>query len=138
MLRLALLTGEADYDRRARSILRAVQPALERQPSAFGRFLCSADRALAEPIDAVVAGDHGTEAALALRSAVAQPYAPDLVIAPWDGGDDPAWPLFQDKVARDGAPTAYVCRGYACDRPSQDPDEARAQVARLAVSPKGS
>ena len=138
MLRLALLTGEADYDRRARSILRAVQPALDRQPSAFGRFLCSADRALAEPIDAVVAGDRGTEAALALRSAVAQPYAPDLVIAPWDGGGDPAWPLFQDKVARDGGPTAYVCRGYACDRPSQDPDEARAQVTRLAVSPKGS
>ena len=46
LLRLALLTGEADYDRRARSILRAVAPALDRQPSAFGRMLSAVDRSL--------------------------------------------------------------------------------------------
>jgi uncharacterized protein YyaL (SSP411 family) len=137
MLRLALLTGEADYDRRARSILRAVQPALDRQPSAFGRFLCAADRGLAEPVDAVIAGSPAAAPALALRRAAAQPYAPDLVIAPWDGGNAP-WPLFAEKAPREGQPTAYVCRGYACDRPTSDPAEVREQVARLAVSRPGS
>ena len=53
----ALLTGDEDFARRARSILRAVAPALERQPSAFGRMLCAADRLLGEQIDVVVAGD---------------------------------------------------------------------------------
>src|SRR5574338_1472908 len=43
MLRLALLTGDEDLDRRARSILRAAAPALERQPTAFGRMLSAAD-----------------------------------------------------------------------------------------------
>ncbi len=87
LLRLALLTGEADYDRRARSILRAVAPALDRQPSAFGRMLSAVDRSLPPPIDAVIAGDPTDEAAAALRRAVARPYAPDLVIAgaPSDG-----------------------------------------------------
>jgi hypothetical protein len=138
MLRLALLTGEPDYERRARSILRAVQPALDRQPSAFGRFLCAADRALAEPIDVVVAGNPASPAAAALRQAVAQPFAPDLVIAPL-GEAAAGWALFEDKAARDGQATAYVCRGYACDRPTRDPQEARDQVARLAaVSRPGS
>jgi uncharacterized protein YyaL (SSP411 family) len=137
MLRLALLTGEADYDRRARSILRAVQPALDRQPSAFGRFLCAADRALAEPLDAVIAGPRAAEAAVSLRQAAAQPYAPDLVIAPWEGDDEP-WPLFAEKLRRDGTATAYVCRGYACDRPTSDPAEVREQVSRLALSRRGS
>ena len=55
LLRLALITGDADYDRRARSILRAVAPVLERQPSMFGRMLCAVDRSLGHPSDAVIA-----------------------------------------------------------------------------------
>ena len=139
LLRLALLTGEPDYDRRARSILRAVAPALDRQPSAFGRMLSAVDRSFSAPIDAVIAGDPTDEATAALRHVVAGPYAPDLVIAhaPSDGSMA-GWPLFEGKVPRDGMATAYVCRGYACEAPTRDPHEAAAQVARLALSPAGS
>ncbi|HYM51994.1 MAG TPA: thioredoxin domain-containing protein [Candidatus Dormibacteraeota bacterium] len=134
LLRLALLTGIPDHDRRARSILRAVAPALERQPTAFGRMLSAADRALAEPLDAVVAGEPADKRALALRQAVARPYAPDLVIAPVvPGGALDDMPLFAGKGIRDGAPIAYVCRGYACDEPTADPARAAAQVAGLAA-----
>jgi uncharacterized protein YyaL (SSP411 family) len=139
LLRLALLTGEPDYDRRARSILRAVAPALDRQPSAFGRMLSAVDRSLAPPIDAVIVGDPDDQQAAALRGAVARPYAPDLVIAAATPDGLPgAWPLFEGKVAREGTATAYVCRGYACEAPTADPDEASAQVARMALSPAGS
>ena len=139
LLRLALLTGVADYDRRARSILRAVAPALARQPSAFGRMLAAVDRSLSAPIDAVIAGDPTDPAANELRRAVAQPYAPDLVIAasPPDGGLG-GWPLLDGKVARMGVATAYVCRGYACEAPTEDPREAEMQVAQIAISPAGS
>jgi uncharacterized protein YyaL (SSP411 family) len=135
MLRLALLTGEADYDRRARSILRAVAPALDRQPSAFGRMLSAVDRALSPPIDAVIAGDPVGEPATALRQALARPYAPDLVIAPLSpGAASERWPLFEGKVPRGGEATAYVCRGYSCDEPTTDAQRAVSQVERLAVS----
>jgi uncharacterized protein YyaL (SSP411 family) len=130
LLRLALLTGEADHDRRARSILRAAGPALERHPVQFGRMLAAADRALGEPLDAVIAGDE--PGALALRRAAAAPYQPDLVIAQLSGQDGVAgWPLFEGKAARDGRATAYVCRGYACEEPTQDPHRVREQVAGL-------
>jgi uncharacterized protein YyaL (SSP411 family) len=36
-------------------------------------------------------------------------------------------------VPRDGASTAYVCRGYACDEPTSDPQRVRAQVAALSA-----
>jgi uncharacterized protein len=143
LLRLALLTGDEDHDRRARSILRAVAPALDRQPSAFGRMLSAVDRSLGEPLDAVVAGDPDDAGASALRRAVARPFAPNLVIAPLvPGGPLADLPLFAGKGIREGAPTAYVCRGYACDEPTTDPDQAAAQVAGLAArvgpSPAGS
>ena len=54
--RLALLTGETSYARRADAILRAIAPALDRQPSAFGRMLSAVDRRLGDPVDVVVAG----------------------------------------------------------------------------------
>jgi uncharacterized protein YyaL (SSP411 family) len=138
LLRLALLTGQPEHDRRARRILRAVAPALERQPSAFGRALCAADRALAEPVDAVVIGDSADAATRALLRAVAAPYAPDLVIAAHDPDDETpsgaalaVMPLFEGKHARDGMPTAYVCRGYACEEPTTDPELAARQVTGL-------
>jgi hypothetical protein len=135
LLRLALLTGEPDHDRRARSILRAAAPALDRHPIQFGRMLAAADRALGEKLDAVVAGDADDPRAVALRRAAAASYAPDLVIAPLPVGPRLAgWSLFEGKVAREGAPTAYVCRGYACDEPTSDPELVRAQVAALSRS----
>ncbi|MFD0822308.1 hypothetical protein ACFQ0D_29215 [Micromonospora zhanjiangensis] len=31
--------------------------------------------------------------------------------------DRPGVPLLAGRSARDGVPTAYVCRGFVCDRP---------------------
>ncbi len=132
-LRLALLGGEAEHDRRARRILAAVGSALGRQPSGFGRMLGAADRALRPAVDVVVAGEPADARSVALRRAAAAPYAPDLVIAGLPP-DSPiqSRPLFVGKVPREGVPTAYVCRGYACDAPTPDPEEVGVQVTRLA------
>ena len=131
--RLALLTGDADLDRRARSIMRSVAPALDRQPTMFGRMLAAVDRSLTPPIDAVVAAPHaGDEAGRRLRVALAAPYLPDLVLAavtPNDATTD--WSIFSGKVARDGEATAYVCRGYACEAPTADPATAVRQATAL-------
>jgi uncharacterized protein YyaL (SSP411 family) len=133
LLRLALLTGEPDQDRRARSILRAAGPALEGHPIQFGRMLAAADRSLGDQVDAVIVGDAADAATVALRRAAAGPYHPDLVIAPLTpAAAIGAWPLFEGKTARGGHATAYVCRGYACEEPTQDPVRVEAQVAGLA------
>jgi uncharacterized protein len=131
--RLALLTGDEELDRMARSVLRAVAPALDRQPSGLGRMLAAADRMLGDPVDVVVASGSADEAARALREAAATPYVPDLVLASVADGDAHAgWPLFTGKVARDGRATAYACRGYTCDEPTDDPERLAAQVEGLA------
>ena len=133
--RLALLAADESYARRAASILRAVAPALDRQPSAFGRMLCAADRALGEPVDVVVATRAPSDAhAATLRAASAVPYVPDLVLtAVADGDPQAAWPLYQAKTARGGQATAYACRGYACDEPTSDADRLTEQVRGLAA-----
>ena len=117
----------------------AAAPALDRQPSSFGRMLSAADRALSEPIDVVIAGPPDDARALALRREAARPYAPDLLIAPLPAGDPLGErPLFVGKGARAGQPTAYVCRGYSCDAPTADPGEVARQLATMtATRPAG-
>jgi len=133
--RLSLLTGDETMARGAQSILRAVAPALERQPSAFGRMLCAADRSLGEQIDVVVADEPGSDDAQALREAATAPFVPDLVLAGVAEGDPhAAWPLFVGKVAAGRRPTAYACRGYACDQPTVDPARLADQVVSLGQS----
>ena len=131
--RLGLLTGDEDLARRARSIVRAVAPAIERQPSAFGRMLSAADRMIGEAIDVVVA-----EAAIGdgrgLREAAIGPFAPDLVLTSVSTGDEHAgWPLYVGKEPSGGRATAYACRGYACDEPTGDPTRLAEQVSTLGV-----
>ncbi|MGH2489490.1 MAG: thioredoxin domain-containing protein, partial [Candidatus Limnocylindria bacterium] len=100
-LRLALLGGEAEHDRRARRILAAVGSAIGRQPTAFGKMLGAADRAMRPAVDAVVAGEPADSRSWALRRAAAAPYAPDLVIAGLPPGSAlESRPLFAGKVAR--------------------------------------
>ena len=133
--RLALLRGDEELDRKARAVLRAVAPALDRQPSALGRMLAAADRMLGDPVDVVVAVDTTSDdRPRALREAAASPYVPDLVLTAV-GPQDPhaTWPLFAGKVARAGIATAYACRGYACDEPTTDPDRLSEQVRELAA-----
>src|SRR5690606_34384256 len=43
--------------------------------------------------------------------------------------DRPGVPLLAGRHRRDGAATAYVCRGFVCDRPVTDPDELASQLA---------
>jgi uncharacterized protein YyaL (SSP411 family) len=133
--RLALVTGDETLAHRARSILRVVAPALERQPSAFGRMLCAADRLLGEPLDVVVAGEPTGEDARRLREAAAAAYVPDLVLTAVDPTNPHAdWPLYEGKGARDGRATAYACRGSACDEPTTVPARLAEQVRDLTVS----
>ena len=131
--RLALIRGDEDLDRAARGVLRAVAPALERQPSALGRMLAAADRMLGEPVDVVVAARSADdEGAVGLRRAAAVEYVPDLVLAAVAEGDAHSeWPLFAGKAPRGGAATAYACRGYSCDEPTSDPARLSAQVSGL-------
>jgi uncharacterized protein YyaL (SSP411 family) len=99
-------------------------------------MLGALDRALSAPVDVVVAGDPGEDRAVELRQAAASVFAPDLVIGACGSPSAlETWPLFAGKQPLAGAPTAYVCRGYACQAPTHDPGKVAQQVAALETQP---
>jgi len=62
---------------------------------------------------------------------VAPRPATDVGLSPWlDAlGLDSAPPIWADRDAVDGEPTAYVCDGFTCSPPRTDLDEALSWLA---------
>jgi hypothetical protein len=130
LLRLAVLTADQDYHRRAASILRQMNPLLAEHPSAFGRLLGAADFYLGPVKELAVIGSIDDPATHALLSAARSRYQPNMVVAVAHPEDmrHMELPLLQDRPLVDGKPTAYLCENYACQRPTTDPAELARQI----------
>ncbi|HMU28022.1 MAG TPA: thioredoxin domain-containing protein [Solirubrobacterales bacterium] len=134
LLRLAAMTGESAYRRKAEEVLKLLAPATSRQPAAFGHLLQAlafyhsggAELAIAWPADADAEADRpGCAVPAAAEPLVAEArrrYRPNLVIAGGpDGSSTP--PLMQDRTSLEGQPAAYVCQSFTCQAPVNDPAE---------------
>ncbi|MFN2503135.1 MAG: thioredoxin domain-containing protein [Acidimicrobiales bacterium] len=117
LVRLAALTGEERYRERAEDILRLVAEPLGRHPTAFAHLLAAVDMVAAPLTEVAVIGDRPD-----LVATVQSRFLPNAVLA-W--GEPYPSPLFEQRT--DGL--AYVCRNYACQRPTGDVDELVAQLA---------
>jgi uncharacterized protein YyaL (SSP411 family) len=133
LLRLAALTGEGRYRSIAERALATITPFTARYPTAFAQWLQAMDFALANVAEVAIVGDAGDPAARALIEIAGGSYAPTRVLAVAPDGDASAIPLLHDRPRRDGMPTAYVCRGFACQAPVTDPEALEAQLAEHAA-----
>jgi uncharacterized protein YyaL (SSP411 family) len=123
LLRLALLTGEVEYQRRATRSLEAISSVAARAPQAFGRWLCAIDFLLGQPVEIAIVGDPTDERTRALLGAIWARFLPNKVVALRRPDEPPASPLLEDRPLVSDKPTVYVCRNYACQAPTTDPEE---------------
>lgn len=130
-LRLAVFTGNEDYQRKAGAIFRLMRDSIARYPSAFGRLLCALDFHLTTPREiAIVRAREGTGERELLRE-VWRRYLPSKVVAQAIEGDERAMklaPLLSGRSALNGRATAYVCEHYTCKQPVTTPTELAAQL----------
>ncbi|MEX0786937.1 MAG: thioredoxin domain-containing protein [Dehalococcoidia bacterium] len=129
LLRLAVFTGEPDYQRRAVDSLRTVRDYLTRAPTGFAHWLCALDFYLSTPNEIVVIGPRSDAATQALLRVANARYLPNRVLAGADAPLDGATsPLLAGREMVDGRPTAYVCENYACQLPVTDAAALAAQL----------
>jgi len=132
LLRLATLTGEEDYQRKAVNVLRLVRDTAERYPNAFGYALGAVDFYLSSPKEIVVLFPEGEEeAARPFAEEIWTRYLPNKVVVLAAEGDarlEGLVPLLQDRRAEGGRTTAYVCENYTCQRPVNSPEELAEQL----------
>ncbi len=131
--RLAILTAQPDYQRRAVDILRLVRDVVEQYPSAMGHMLIALDFYLSRPPEIAIVGEAGAADTRALLETVNGRYLPNKVVAlrTPDAGDEIEMliPLLEGKTMLGGQATAYVCQNYACRQPVTTPEELAEQLA---------
>ena len=136
--RLALLTDNADYERRAATCLRTLAPYVENAPTAFGRLLCALDFHLSRPQELAIVWPQQppTKASVGepvraepveareLLTTIRDLYAPNLLLVGGPAAEtDNVTPLLDDREALGGKPTAYLCERYVCQAPTTDAAE---------------
>jgi uncharacterized protein YyaL (SSP411 family) len=121
LLRLAALTGEHEYERRAVGVFRLLHKLMPQHPQAFPHLLQALDFHAAAVQEVALAGD--AEGIRPLERVVRGRFRPHLVLA---GGAADGVPLLEGRTPVDGRPAAYVCEHFACRRPVTEPDELEA------------
>ncbi len=128
LLRLAAWTGEGRYRDAAERALRTVVGFVGRYPTGFAQWLSAMDLALSPAVEVAIVGDLADPATQVLLAVVETGFRPHRVVAV---SADPAAsvvPLLAERLAIDGRPTAYVCRGFVCRLPVTDVDGFRTQL----------
>ncbi len=147
LLTYAALTGSDEARAAAERALREPLQFAAQHPQAAGWALAVAEALLDGPREVAVVGPAGAPGTEALRRVAVLATAPGAVRAVGTGhaatGSGAAetgarraarrvWdalPLLEERPMVGGRPTAYVCRGFVCDRPTTDPAELAASLA---------
>ena len=116
------------YRELADAAVAAVGGLLARHARFAGGWLGVAEAAAQGPLQVAVVAGSGTEAGRLLDTA--RRHAPGGAVVVAGEPDAEGVPLLADRPLVDGAPAAYVCRGFVCDRPRISTDDLAAALAR--------
>lgn len=130
LLRLARVTGRADFHVKARGILEAGARLLEQSPLGFLRLLCALDFLLHPPKEIVVVGPKVSPETTALARTVHSRFLPNKILVHLDPehGLEDDFPLLRGKTMVNGRATAYVCQDGTCGTPATTQDALLAQL----------
>jgi len=123
----AALSGEPSYREAADAALATAGPVIGGHPRFAGYAATVAEAALSGPYEIAIAAPAGQEAPLL---AATHRHAPPGTVIVAGEPDRPGVPLLADRPLQSDVPTAYVCRGFVCDRPVTSPDDLVASLSR--------
>jgi len=138
LLRLGDITVDPDLQKVGRGILSAFGADVSRYPAGFPFFLMGLDLSIGPTREIVIAGDREAAGTKVMIRALRSRFLPDAVVALHETGGKGAAlealvPFVKEQGMVEGKPAAYVCRGYACERPTTDP----AKLQSLLDAPPG-
>jgi uncharacterized protein YyaL (SSP411 family) len=123
LLRLHEFTTEDTYRLRAEGSLARFAGTLTSTPTALGEMLRALRWRLSKPKQVLLVAETRAEARR-LASAMRRLYVPQRIMAAAAEAEIPSLaltiPLFEDKLAIGGRPTAYVCEERVCKLPALD------------------
>jgi uncharacterized protein YyaL (SSP411 family) len=123
------LSGEPRHREIAEQALETVSALMVRHPRYAGYAAAVVEAMQSGPYEIAIVVPEGATGPDGLTE-VARRHAPPGAVVVVGPPDQPGVPLLAGRPAVDGQPTAYVCRGFVCDRPVTTPAELVALLVR--------
>jgi uncharacterized protein len=133
-LELAELTGREDLRSIAVGVLESYASVAAEQPHGFSRLLLAVDLAVGPTAEVAIIGDPQADDTRAMVDSLRKHFLPRVAIAQASESNERArslLPLLKDRGTQDGRATAYVCVGYSCQLPTDDPSSMFEQVQAI-------
>ena len=138
LLRLAVLTGNEDYNLKGAQPLRPLSRVMSQAPGGAAYWLGVLDFYVSVPKEIAVIGPAGDPVTEALKEVVFGRYLPNKIVVGIDTAQPPETdavgspsegiPLLEGREKLSGGPTAYVCQNYVCQLPVTDADALTRQL----------
>lgn len=122
LLSYAAHTGSEAHRTAAEQALGVVSALGPRVPRFISQGLAVAEALVAGPYEIAVVGDREDPRTRALHRTALLATSPGAVVAVGAPDEEPEFPLLADRPLVDGAPAAYLCKGFVCERPETDPE----------------
>jgi uncharacterized protein YyaL (SSP411 family) len=121
------LTGDTRYRAAAEAALGPVVPIIEKHARFAGLAAATGEALVAGPVEIAVVGASPADRAPLVRLAVRSQPPGAVIVA--GRPDEAGAPLLAQRPMIAGRATAYVCRGFVCERPITDAPALAAQLA---------
>ncbi len=127
LLKLAILLDNNEYKQIAVRMVQNLQPAAEKFPLSFARWLEAAQRLATPFVEVAIVGKNAEKLAAELR----QHYVPHLLLQ-YATVADPQFPLLRNRQPNNENLTyIYVCQNYTCQQPVQTVQECLQSMQEL-------
>ena len=127
--RMHAFTGDVRWREHAMEIIGPLTTVVARAPLAVAGLAAAMELAIGPMREIAIAGDPADVRTRALLGVAQRGFDPLLVLAYGPAADVP---LLADRPPVDGAPAAYVCRGFVCRAPVTDADALARELAQPA------
>ena len=126
LVRLHEFTTDDRYRQRTERALRVFNGTLTRAPAALSEMLLAVDFRLDTPKGLIIVTPRSRADAAPFLAELRATFLPNRILSVVPEGDTfdaqaALIPLVEDKFARNGQATAYVCENRICDLPTTDP-----------------
>ncbi len=126
LLRLARLTGDERWERKAEQLLLDFRAVLEEHPSGYTAFLQALQFALHPSQELILAGSLESVQLSEMRQIFFSAFRPYASVLYQEGSLDEIVPWVQDYPLQSNTVTAYLCQNFTCQRPVHQIDEFKA------------
>ena len=127
LLKLSLLTGDADLESRADELVRAFSGTVRQMPAGCTFLLCGLDLACGPANEAVVVGQEGAGDVAEMLKVLDTTYLPRTVqLLKTEATSQELSrlaPFTRDLKTSGGRATAFVCQNQSCELPVTDPQQ---------------